>query len=89
MRTYVITPCYRTLNDGTPEQQGYDVTCSFGRWKASHGAVELCETAVLKREQMRSTDRRKQQIYGKDYQIIYKNCKSEAGIIQARLELYQ
>ena len=39
MRTYVITPCYRTLNDGTPEQQGYDVTCSFGRWKASHGAV--------------------------------------------------
>lgn len=88
MRTYIITPCYRQLHNGVKEQQGYDVTCPVDRWKVSHGAVELCETAIFKYEKLRSIGK-KTKIYGKDYQILYKNCVSEAKINEARLSLYK
>lgn len=89
MRTYTIQPYFQTLKNGKVEQQGYIVKCNEGRWEVSYCAVELCETAVLKREQLRSSDLRKQQIFGKNYQIDYQGCKSEASISETRLKLYE
>lgn len=85
MRTYIIQPCYNEAF----EQAGYDVTCKHDKWKASHGAIELCETAVLRREHLKGKGRNKHQVYGKDYQITYKDCTSETGISEARLALYR
>lgn len=85
MRNYIIQPCYTK----SQEQQGYNVTCKYDKWKASHSAIELCETAVLRREHRIGKDLNKHQVYGKDYQITYKDCTSETGISEARLALYR
>lgn len=83
MRNYIIQPY---LHNG--EQQGYLVTSNRSRWRASHSAIELCETAILKREKLWGDAHRKSHIYGKDFQIIYNNCESEE-ISDVRLALYR
>lgn len=83
MRTYIIEPYFYN-----GEQQGYLVQNKHTKWKASHSAIELCETHVLRLEQMLGATNNKPRIYGKDFQIIYNNCESE-GISDARLALYR
>lgn len=74
MRTYVIKPYIKTKQDGSKEQIGY--IASHEKWKSSnHCAVELCETAVRKRERELGL---KSEL-GVDYRIIYQNCSAEAG----------
>lgn len=85
MRIYIIQPCYSEFS----ELQGYDIECQHDKWKASHGTIDLCETAILRREQVKSKERNKHQIYGKDYKIIYQDCVSEVGISKNRLAFYR
>lgn len=83
MRTYSIEPY---IHNG--EQQGYLVTCKHSKWRASHSAIELCETAILKQDKLWGQIHHKPYVYGKDFQITYKNCESE-GISDVRLALYR
>lgn len=75
MRTYIIKPYIKTYKNGSQEQIGFIAICQ--RWKSSnHCAVELCETAVRKRE--REHFPYKESVLDVDYQIIYKNCCASA-----------
>lgn len=74
MRTYTIKPYIKIKKDGSKEQIGYIATCE--KWKSSnHCAVELCETAVRKRER----DLGRQSQLGTDYRIIYQHCTAETA----------
>lgn len=88
-RTYTIKPCIVVLPNGNREQQGYLVTNDYDSWQASHGTICLCQSAVMKREQMRSQTRQKEQIYMKDWYVAYEDCQPTQEITNVRLEIYR
>lgn len=76
MRTYIIKPYIKTYKNGSQEQIGFIATCQ--RWKSNnHCAVELCETAIRKREKTFSLLGKPSEL-GKTYQIHYHNCYATA-----------
>lgn len=77
MRTYTIKPYIKEKKDGSKEQIGFIATAE--KWKSTnHCAVELCETALRRRENILAEIDGKPAELGKTYRIIYQHCCASA-----------